>query len=79
MEELVNEALGLVFAGTDSTTYATAQATYYILTHRSVLKRLQDELQHTLRENRGRLEWSSVRQLPYLVSCSSSGCMPFFF
>ena len=49
----------------------TVQATYYMLTHRDVLKRLQDELQRTLRENGGQLEWASIQQLPYLVSCSS--------
>ena len=72
IEELVNEALVLVIAGTDTTTYTAAHATYYILSHSNVLKSFQDELQHTLQENGGRLEWANIRQLPYLVRRSPS-------
>lgn len=79
IEELVDEAVLLVLAGTDTTTYATTNATLFILTHSDVLKRLQDELQHTLRGNGDQLEWASIRQLPYLVRCSSSRCGRYFF
>ncbi|MCJ1465275.1 hypothetical protein MMC07_003891 [Pseudocyphellaria aurata] len=67
-KELVDEALVLIVAGTDTTTYALTHATYHILRHSDVLKRLQEELQQTLNENEGRLEWATIRQLPYLTA-----------
>ena len=74
VEELVNEALFLVLAGTDTTTYAAAHATYYVLTHSKVLKQLKEELKSTVRENGGQLDWGGIRNLPYLVRCRSSCC-----
>ena len=63
-EELINEAVILVIADTDTNIYTATFATYYILTHSDVLRRLQEELPRTLSENGGRLEWANVRQLP---------------
>jgi hypothetical protein len=64
---LVDEAFLLLVAGSDTTVYCIACATYYLLTHKEPLVKLKEELQTLPRTDNGRLELTNVTGLPYLV------------
>ena len=67
LEELIDEAFLLLFAGSDTTAYTLSCATYYLLTHKDCLRRLQNELETVSRDANGKPDWKSVSELPYLV------------
>ena len=67
LEQLIDEALIFLTAGTDSTSYSLSAATFHVLHTPVVLQRLQEELCSIPRGERGRIEWRSVQNLPYMV------------
>ncbi|KAJ5636384.1 cytochrome P450 [Penicillium longicatenatum] len=67
MTELVDEAFLFLIAGSDTTAYSMACATYYILTHEDVLSKLKTELSEIPRHDDGRLDCKNLQSLPYLV------------
>lgn len=67
LEQLIDEALIFLTAGTDSTSYSLSAATFYVLHTPVVLQRLQEELRSVPRGEGGRIEWRSVQNLPYMV------------
>ena len=67
LEELIDEALIFLTAGTDTTSYGLSAATFYVLNTPAVLQKLQEELYSVPRGEGGRIEWRSVQNLPYMV------------
>ncbi|KAJ5945624.1 cytochrome P450 [Penicillium verhagenii] len=67
MTELVDEAFLLLLAGSDTTAYSLACATYYLLTHEEVLLKLKAELDGVPRLEGGRLDCRNIQSLPYLT------------
>ncbi|KAJ5656590.1 cytochrome P450 [Penicillium longicatenatum] len=67
MTELVDEAFLFLIAGSDTTAYSMACATYYILTDEDVLSKLKTELSEIPRHDDGRLDCKNLQSLPYLV------------
>ena len=56
LEQLIDEALIFITAGTDTTSFGLSAATFYILHTPSVLQKLQEELQSVPRGQGGRFE-----------------------
>lgn len=67
LEQLIDEALIFLTAGTDTTSYGLSAATFYVLNTPRVLQKLQKELDSVPRGQEGRIEWRSVQNLPYMV------------
>lgn len=67
-EQLIDEALVFVAAGTDSTSYTLACATFYILHTPGVIAKLREELLRVPVREEGRYDWKDVQNLPYMVS-----------
>ncbi|KAI1080885.1 cytochrome P450 [Whalleya microplaca] len=65
---LVDEALALCFAGTDTTSYGLSLATFYLLKSPDKLKNLKQELQTVKPNLAGLLEYRDVMKLPYLTA-----------
>ncbi|KAI5778513.1 cytochrome P450 [Geopyxis carbonaria] len=65
-KSLVAESMILVVAGTETTAMALCFATYYILTHPSVKKRLLEELATVPVEKDGNMALNVIDKLPYL-------------
>lgn len=68
LEQLIDEALIFITAGTDTTAYALSCATFRILHTPGVLAKLQEELGRVPLGKEGRFEWKYVQNLPYMVS-----------
>ena len=68
MEQLIDEALIFVSAGTDTTAYALSCATFYILHTPGVMSKLREELLRVPIREEGRFMWRDVQNLPYMVS-----------
>ena len=68
LEELIDEGFLFLVAGSDTTAYSLACATYYILTHREVLQSLQAELRQDMQRTALSPDWKYISQLPYLVN-----------
>lgn len=66
-KSLVAESMILVVAGTETTAMALCFATYYILKHPSVKKRLLEELATVTVAEDGTVALNVVDKLPYLV------------
>ena len=69
LEQLIDEALIFITAGTDTTSFGLSAATFYILHTPSVLQKLSEELQSVPRGQGGSYERRTVQNLPYMV-CS---------
>ncbi|OJJ05850.1 hypothetical protein ASPVEDRAFT_137854 [Aspergillus versicolor CBS 583.65] len=66
-KELIDEAALFILAGSDTSGYSLTTATYYLLTHPTILATLRKELdavQSHIRECR----WEEIRKLPYLLA-----------
>lgn len=70
MEELVDESFLLLVAGSDTTAYSIACATYYLLTHSDCQRKLKEELKEVPKDENGEIDWKNIAELPYLV-CSN--------
>lgn len=67
-DELEDEAFLFLLAGTDSTAYTLQCATYYILSHEEVLRRLRTEIDAVPSSCDELQMWKIMAGLPYLVS-----------
>ncbi|RYO88783.1 hypothetical protein DL763_005863 [Monosporascus cannonballus] len=65
---LVDEALAMCFAGTDTTTFALSLGTFYLLKNPTKLRTLREELDGVTPNGDGLLEYRDVRSLPYLTA-----------
>jgi cytochrome P450 len=65
---LIDDAFVICLAGTDTTAFTLAAATFYILRQPEVERQLREELKGVRQEEREILAWSRVHKLPYLVS-----------
>ncbi|PYI35304.1 cytochrome P450 [Aspergillus indologenus CBS 114.80] len=83
-EDFIDEAVLFMFAGADTTSYALANAVYYLLSSPRVLQTLQRELQGVDAQMRAH-DWAAVRRLRYLsavidetlrISCPAPGVLP---
>lgn len=72
MQELIDESILFLSAGTDTSSFTLTIAVYHILSNPSILLKLQQELAE-LKESCGDQKPSlkAIEKLPYLVSC---GC-----
>lgn len=67
-DEFIDEAFGLLAAGTDTTAYTLACGTYYLLISPEALSRLRKELDDNTHLIRDVSQWHRLQNLPYLVS-----------
>ena len=72
IDELVDEAFLLLFAGSDTTAYTLSCATYYILAHKDCLVKLRKELEIIPKGGIDAQDWNRIGRLPYLVSATAS-------
>jgi cytochrome P450 len=66
--DLSEEGASLLVAGTETSATTLAYATYYILAHPEVERRILEDLATVERDENGRLPLVKVEALPYLVS-----------
>lgn len=71
-EALVDEALALCFAGTDTTSFGLTFGTYYLLRHPDKLEKVLEELRTVGTNAEGLYEYRDISSLPYLVRGSFS-------
>lgn len=71
MQELIDESILFLSAGTDTSSFTLTMAVYNILRNPDILQRLQQELAE-LKEQCGGQPPSlkAIEKLPYLVSCA---------
>ncbi|KAJ3953216.1 hypothetical protein N0V92_010327 [Colletotrichum tropicale] len=65
-EVLVDEALALCFAGTDTTSFGLTFGTYYLLRHPGKLEKVLKELKTVGTNSEGLYEYRDISSLPYL-------------
>ncbi|RYP24333.1 hypothetical protein DL765_000597 [Monosporascus sp. GIB2] len=65
---LIDEALAMCFAGTDTTTFALSLGTFYLLRNPTKLRTLREELDSVTPNGDGLLEYRDLRSLPYLTA-----------
>lgn len=73
-QELVDEAIILLAAGTETTAIALTFATYHILRAPRVQAAVEAELATLRRDADGRLPYQAIENLPYLVPPPSLSC-----
>lgn len=66
-QELVDEAIILLAAGTETTAIALTFATYHILANPDIKRAVQLELATIPRDPAGHLPYQAIENLPYLV------------
>ena len=66
LQELTGDALLLLLAGTDSTSHTLVTATYGMLTHGDMLRKLKTELKEAIPDKDSLVEWAALEKLPYL-------------
>ena len=66
LQELTGDALLLLMAGTDSTAHTLVTATYGMLTHPDMLRKLKTELKEAIPDRDSFVEWAVLEKLPYL-------------
>ncbi|THV01322.1 cytochrome P450 monooxygenase [Dendrothele bispora CBS 962.96] len=71
-EEVTAEALGLLVAGSDTTSHSIAAIVYYITRDPRIQKKLQEELDAHISDT-GPVSSDSVKHLPYLLACINEG------
>ncbi|RYP09325.1 hypothetical protein DL764_001372 [Monosporascus ibericus] len=65
---LIDEALAMCFAGTDTTGFALSLGTFYLLKNPTKLRILREELDGVAPNGDGLLEYRDVRSLPYFTA-----------
>ncbi|KAF5344797.1 hypothetical protein D9758_014423 [Tetrapyrgos nigripes] len=71
-EEITAEALGLLVAGSDTTSHSIAAIVYYITRDLQVQRKLQEELDAHISDT-GPVSYDLVKNLPYLHACINEG------
>ena len=66
MQELTGDALLMLLAGTDSTAHTLVTATYGMLTHPDMQRKLQTELKEAIPERDSLVTWAALEKLQYL-------------
>ncbi|KAF4960769.1 hypothetical protein FGADI_712 [Fusarium gaditjirri] len=72
-DRLVEEAATIVNAGTETTSWALAVITYFLLSQPKTLARLQDELKQVVDDPCHLPSWTTLEQLPYLGAVINEG------
>ncbi|KAK7753074.1 hypothetical protein SLS62_005024 [Diatrype stigma] len=67
-EVLIDEALAMCFAGTDTTSFALSLGAYHLVSNPTKLQTLREELDGVPANAAGLLEYRDVRALPYLTA-----------
>jgi cytochrome P450 len=84
-EVLVDEAVAMCFAGTDTSSYALHFGTYYLLSNPAALTTLLEELKDVPTNDDGIIEYRDVANLPYFsavikeilrMACPVPGILP---
>ncbi|KAK7461492.1 hypothetical protein VKT23_008666 [Stygiomarasmius scandens] len=71
-EEVTAEALGLLVAGSDTTSHSIAAIVYYLARDIRVQRKLQEELDAHIADT-GPVYFDSVKHLPYFLACINEG------
>ena len=66
VDDLAADTLVFLMAGTDTTAHALTIATYYVLKHPDILRKLRAELREAMPSKDTWLECSELEKLPYL-------------
>lgn len=66
---LSDEALTIVGAGLETTSWALTVASFYIINKPKVLQKLRDELREALPDSSSETDWRKLEKLPYLSAC----------
>jgi cytochrome P450 len=72
-EQLVQEAITLLSAGSDTVGNTTVIGVLYVLSDEVILKRLKSELRTAWPDLGTPVSYTTLEKLPYLVSCFRSG------
>ncbi|KAF5531585.1 cytochrome P450 oxidoreductase [Fusarium mexicanum] len=72
-DRLVEEAVTIVNAGTETTSWALAVITYFLLSQPETLAKLQDELKQVVDDPCRLPSWTTLEQLPYLGAVINEG------
>jgi cytochrome P450 len=72
-DRLVEEAVTIVNAGTETTSWALAVITYFLLSQPETLTKLQDELKQVVEDPCHLPSWTTLEQLPYLGAVINEG------
>lgn len=72
-QRLADEAVAVVGAGTETTSWALAVITYHLLTKPDVLTKLTDELKQTVDDPKHLPAWTVLETLPYLGAVIQEG------
>lgn len=72
-ERLADEAVAIVGAGTETTSWALAVITYHLLTQPKVLEKLRAELSPVVDDPRHLPSWTTLEKLPYLAAIIREG------
>jgi cytochrome P450 len=64
---LRDEGLGLLVAGTETTSRSLSVGLFHILSNKDVLRKLREELKQVLITPKSTASWSQFERLPYLV------------
>ena len=77
VDRLVDEAVGIVGAGIETTKWAIVVTIFHILNNHSVLHRLQQELKDAISEPLSPPPLSVLEKLPWLMACIEEGKVGF--
>lgn len=66
-EELVQELLGVLGGGTETTAFGATLGIYKIITESRVLHKLQAELREHIKSKNDQLTWEELEKIEYLV------------
>ncbi|EXL75712.1 cytochrome P450 oxidoreductase [Fusarium oxysporum f. sp. conglutinans race 2 54008] len=72
-DRLVEEAVTIVNAGTETTSWALAVITYFLLSQPEILAKLQDELNQVVDDPCHLPSWTTLEHLPYLGAVINEG------
>ncbi|RBR23917.1 uncharacterized protein FIESC28_03227 [Fusarium coffeatum] len=72
-DRLVEEAVTIVNAGTETTSWALAVITYFLLSQPETMSKLQAELATVVDDPRHLPSWTTLEQLPYLGAVINEG------
>ncbi|KAF5538911.1 cytochrome P450 monooxygenase oxidoreductase [Fusarium phyllophilum] len=72
-DRLVEEAVTIINAGTETTSWALAVITYFLLSQPETLAKLQDELKQVVDDPCHLPSWTTLEQLPYLGAVINEG------
>lgn len=67
LDRLVDEGMTVIFAGTETTARALSVSLFHLLSNRSVLEKLREELRSATRNEDGNYSYTDLESLPYLV------------